>query len=1081
MSRIRWRSIIYLMLGLLAVVLIAAAIIVRLSLPEIIISQAEQNLKDVRVEISEAWYSFPRTIGIKGATLRRKADDSLIAEIKRADVTLDLKTKTIRTIVVKGINLKLREADMELFGARDREDAPNYSVWIRGATIELAGGKGELTAPKFIITDSNLSLEPEPHGLVKLNGTGRNEIFGDFNVTGLLGGKSFGNSLEITVEEAKIDDRMAEFLPGDGAQSWAKMKPSGNVTLRTSINWRPAGAEKESARPDVRWTLQLGNASILPPGFPNPFTNINASVEGDDKSFSVSNATANYGAMKVAFDSTGALQDGILRVLFSGRVRDFEPKPEFATFLTEEGRQAMDNLRINGVADADIDASLYYNPKAKPGEHTFDVDYLYADVNLRNASVNTKWFPYAVDGMSGSFILTLDELLITSPIIGTHGPGTVALSGKFKLSGKGAATDMLIDIKNLPADQDFFAGLEAMSPESKQTIADFNAKGGTISGSFSHHGSFTKDGGRWSVELNVAGLSASYQDFPYALSDIQGKIIIQPGKVTIENFSAWHGEGTVSASGWFKPFEKQDNIFLKIQGTNLLLDKDLSAALPKDLRDTWQDFHPIGKIDAEITLASPSVANEEKDVRVKAVLKDISASIPVGDKWVTLTGISGNVEHYGSFIRLSGIKARAAGGFINLDGTFIQAKDRWVINATVTGENQSLDQIIGFLPNQTAERLQQFGIAGKINIKYLDLDLISVKGKPLDMQYKGTIELTNAQLAIPMAEMAGEAGAEPTENVKWWNIPNRNADIAANLKAGSFKISQITGRMDIEDRGERGMIGSFHLDQMRIINGLVTNVAGTVRRTGAMFYIDDLNGEMYGGRISMAISGATDMLFFTANIRAFGFDVARFANETGVTKERVWGDLRASVHINGERVPAKNGTSTWRLSGMGSVNIDRANLGQTAIVKSIFDYRAFFTGDNATVESATLDFEVQPQRLLVDRLELRGPYVSTRAVGWINYRDNLAVDLYFYRKNRQGILPNIPVIELAGRALSWAIDSIQNQLVVVHVTGTLTKPEISPAVLKNISEQFRRFIILNIREEETTGGKREQQPTPEKR
>ena len=81
---------------------------------------------------------------------------------------------------------------------------------------------------------------------------------------------------------------------------------------------------------------------------------------------------------------------------------------------------------------------------------------------------------------------------------------------------------------------------------------------------------------------------------------------------------------------------------------------------------------------------------------------------------------------------------------------------------------------------------------------------------------------------------------------------------------------------------------------------------------------------------------------------------------------------------------------------------------------------------------------------------------------YVNCRHDMAIDLYFYRKRRGSLLPNIPVIELIGKGLGWVVEKVQNQLVVVHAGGTLTEPEISAILLKDASEKARQYIIFNV-------------------
>ena len=230
-----------------------------------------------------------------------------------------------------------------------------------------------------------------------------------------------------------------------------------------------------------------------------------------------------------------------------------------------------------------------------------------------------------------------------------------------------------------------------------------------------------------------------------------------------------------------------------------------------------------------------------------------------------------------------------------------------------------------------------------------------------------------------------------------------------------------------------------------------------------MIFLEDMRGDMYGGEVRASLKVASDLLFF-GQASASGVDVARLCRETGLTTERVWGDLRASVQLNGERI-AGGKRPAWRLSGNGTLDIDRANLGRTPLVQSILNYRAFFIGEEPVVEQASANFEITSTHLLVDRVTLSGPSVSTRGGGTIEHGNDMKVDLYFYRKSDVSLLPDFILLDPLGKGLNWVAERIQNQLIMVHVGGTLWQPKISPVVLSDVRDQVKSLIIAGVRED----------------
>ena len=1043
----RWRRRLIVLLVLVLVLAVIGVFILHGRLPHIAKGALEKAFP-VLADVGSASFSWPGTITLEDVALSRSSDKSQLCSIKRVVARCRLRDLLaaqveLDSLEIEDVVVSLRRGDDSLLRGTGR--VPDHPIQVKGLSAQIWRDQGAGSRPWLDLSGVAAVLQPQASGCMSIEGSGSSAAMGRFRLTGILGGHVLDSRVTAKFPRVPIGSDIRGMLPKEAADVVAKLEPAGKAELTAEL-FLPRERKKTGAGLDVKWRLSLSGVSLKLPQLSDRITGINATVEGTAKDFVVTDATGSYQSALLSGRAHSLPADDSVGLRIRAHARDLRPAPDIFKLLPPKVRKEVGQLHIgDGRFDLDLELRLPSLRKQSDGSPP-KADFVRADLSLRDCSATPEWFPYKLEKITGKLSIGLDKLVVTSPLVGWHGAGSIKMTGTIGVSKERAYSEVVVEAKNLGVGAGLEKAIGALGPETLKILRSYSLKGGTVDADLNIRGSLAKGAERdWAVRLSFDGCSGAYGRFPYALTGLTGQVDIGPTRVFVKNLTGWHGDATDRISGWADTRRDHNEMNIHVRGTNVLLDDDLAAALPPENRKTWDRFRPSGVADIDVVISTPTRKDAAADTRLNVLLKGCSARAPAGKKWVPLADITGRLEAFGDVVRLTGFTANCLGGRAVIDMTAIETAGLTKLRGDLTGVGLSAEKLIGLLPADAARKTSFLAPSGKVGIGKLSFDVIQRPGEKPDVQYECAGELRDARIAIPMAGVAGGPG---------------------DAQAGRLALSEISGRFDIENERGRAATGTFRLDQVRLLHGTMRNVAGKIKKTGPVFALEDVRGEMYGGRVEASFKGAADLLFFTGHARVIGMDVARLCRETGLTDERVWGNLEGAVQLSGERVVREGKKPVWRLDGSGSFQIDRANLGRTPLVRSIFSYKSFLLGAESVVEGAKLDFEINSRQLDIHKMVLSGPAVRTRGVGTVDYGKDPKLDLYFYRKRKGSLLPNLPVVELIGKGLNWVVEKVQNQIVVVHVTGTLKDPKVSGVVLKDAGEQVRRYIIFNLWEQQ---------------
>ena len=105
------------------------------------------------------------------------------------------------------------------------------------------------------------------------------------------------------------------------------------------------------------------------------------------------------------------------------------------------------------------------------------------------------------------------------------------------------------------------------------------------------------------LNTNIHDGQFSHPSIPYPLTGLSGKVVCDPGGITIEASQAKLGDAVVRLRGKTAGYRYPFDADLKVETVGLMLSNRIAKALPNSLRQGWEKIQPVGRIDinADVT------------------------------------------------------------------------------------------------------------------------------------------------------------------------------------------------------------------------------------------------------------------------------------------------------------------------------------------------------------------------------------------------------------------------------------------------------------------------------------------------
>ena len=221
----------------------------------------------------------------------------------------------------------------------------------------------------------------------------------------------------------------------------------------------------------------------------------------------------------------------------------------------------------------------------------------YCKLKSKGGSILYAKFPYELRNIHGDLEITRKGVVVDE-IVGDHGETAVRLNGEyfFGKTRNERTFDIFIESEEGWLDGDVY---EALNEKFKRVWFQL-----TPSGKCGVKYHFFKKQGldkQYDIDIELKGVEAAYQNFPYPIKDAVGRIHVQKGKVEFFDISSvYEGreiniEGEIAATGSANP-----SFDLNASFKNIPFDNTLRSAFGDRVRGVYDQFEVDGFADANV-------------------------------------------------------------------------------------------------------------------------------------------------------------------------------------------------------------------------------------------------------------------------------------------------------------------------------------------------------------------------------------------------------------------------------------------------------------------------------------------------
>ena len=901
-------------------------------------------------------------------------------------------------------------------------------IQIEQGTITLEVESENLERPlSLVLRDVNLHLVPSGKQQFAIAGTTLVEQAGALRVDGEWNIEQGSWSLEGGIQKLKLETGLLDLatstvpelqqklqkLLNRGAAGAPQVAVAGlEFELTTDVKFRLARWNRES---DLEYKLLLNvlAGQVECSRLPFSLHDLRARLVCDNRQVLIEGLTARNGVTHLAADGKFVRQGPEMPGECQLAVRELTFDPRLRNILSPQLQCLYDDL--HPVGKTDITLALQYDGAE---QWTCATTAL-----IKDATATHVKFPYEIEHINGT--IRNAEGVCELALEGRAGRRPISLVGRVE---RNKLEVFKLAVDDLPIDDKFIVACPA---EVQATLRSLSLRGqGNLRMQFSRPQVST---GKFDMQLSadLRKCVLNFKGFPYALSDLQGRIELSRDRWTFRDLQGIHGTGVVSGRGTFQSHRPTGALELTLNVREADLDKDLQLAMPGSWRTIWDEFSPTGKINSSVQVVwSPGGAPRlvldvdllDAGVAMKSFpfpIDGITGKLTLADSKFQITGFAGH--HDETQIRLKGH------GDFDADGTW----------------RCRLEELF-------VDRLQpdrRFRVALPRGFREV-IESLDPRGNPVS--FSGMLEFRGT--------------GDPRDYVTAaWDI--ETVHTGTHFTAG-VDVENIYGRAFMRGKWDGEHVtseGRIEFDSLWITKYQFTQVLGPVGINGNQLVIGskevaNVDGTTAGSRVEVekrlsarAIDGVftldgiavlDESTSYRVVITMNGGKLERYAQLYLPGGVKLRGVMNGWVELNGR------GTDRQRLNGRGQMQISPAALYELPVIVSIFKILKFLPPDKTAFDYAMVNFDVGNSQFSLRQIDLVGNAMSLRGRGVVRFDGKLDLE-FFSSMGRNQIA--IPIVQqLVGEATKdW---------VGVEVHGTTSDPVPTVKAVPRLDEALKRFL-----------------------
>ena len=812
-----------------------------------------------------------------------------------------------------------------------------------------------------------------------------------------------------------------------------------------------------------RVAVQLNRGRFEHDELPYPLENLRADVVVDRDRLRIKNAAASFA--RAALRCNGLVVDYAtrpevdLRVTAQSLRLDQAMADTFAPML----REHWEKMRPLGTFDADLRFGYSSTAKPKPsspsessaidGDHGSAASTMRPPTSLqdwsvegtvrcRNIDLIPQKFPYPITGIAGS-IDVRHHRLIGNELVGTIGgnrfrcdfdvpmmPDRDPLSvTKIEVDGPLAIDEVLLD---------------ALTPRGESTSKlDAFVRGLDPRGSIHlRSASLSRDAAgepHREFDLEIIDGHLRYDLFPYPIHNVDGRILVRDGVVTLDGFRGTDaGGGVVRCGGSYRlptrpvtspaansafasvPSIEQPNavatedpgvLAMQFEVDRLSMDRRLRDSLPTNVRAVWDAVRPSGILD-QANVRLDRVGSEPVRLHVSARQLDREIrptdglSIQPDSLPYRIDIVGGTAVYDGTEVRIEDLRgmhdrsriAAAAVGRTNEEG-------RWVLAVDLLGGSRIYpdSEFLSSLPSSVRAAARSLQLRGPLNVRGQSQWLL-----PDDSDAEPVVQW---DLVVGLeGNRIGDVG--PVHSLRG-EVSVRGKRDAVNLSAvGNVAIDS----MHVWNQQITAVRGPFRIDDdwLRIGDGVPQRVSDAAAADPSQV-IRVVRGKLFGGELNLDGNVELSSGKFDVELAIGGAQVPEVLADFGHGDQELTGTLSGRTNLQGSllTIDLLRGTGTARVTG--------ANLYELPLIVQMFNSLRITPSKKTAFTDAQVDFTLFADHVTMSDLQLWGDLVSLQGGGTMDGRRHLNLT-FNTRVSPQNALSRLARPLGQSRYTIWTVD-----------------------------------------------------------
>jgi hypothetical protein len=897
---------------------------------------------------------------------------------------------------------------------------------IEDGTIEIFD---PIKNPSGNLTLRNVNLASTPvedagnsqpgTGLRRLQGTFSGDFLRQVTIDGWIDPKGPRWAVQGSVEGLEISPEMREALPADLAP-----QPTALRSLRglAKLSFRASGdlAAKSSCRLEVSGQLTRGR--IDEAWLPQPLTGLSAAFRADNEGFAIENLVAYSGSSTLLvkeFSAHGFDLQGPVRL--DAEVRQLELSQGLRAVLPEPLRDQWDKYAPAGPVHADV--KLTYDGqtwKRRVAVEALDVSLAYYR------------FPYRLRNTTGSLVWHDD--VVSVDLTGYSGNRPVSIRAEVLHPFSEPTLWLTAQCQNLPLDDKLLDALAAVPGKAHDVVSSLNPRG---TADFFWRVAREQPGGPLKKHLLIRlnGCSMKYEEFRYPLSNITGTLEMNGTAGMHDDWWDFYDligandTGRVQCHGHFGPTQHGTELLLRLSGQDVPLEQELRDALPHaKMRELWNDLRLRGMIDLDDVEIRLLAGQERPTVTFRATPQPGTTSIESVRFPYRLDDLRGTLVYRDGEVTIEGFRGRHDN--VSLSATLecrFFSDGGWHLRAGgLSVDRFRLDrEVVSALPDRLKRLVEELKPSGPINLSgTVDMAAGGRPGDPITSQWDLDVILWQGSVdfGVRLENLNGAlklVGAYDGRD--FHSLAELDLD---SLTWKDVQFTQVQGPLWVDD-------------QQVLAGALVHPPGGHPRRP--------ITAQLCGGTLRGSGSitlGATPRYRLQAVLTQA--DLARCAQDLMDGRQDLRGKVFAEIDLGG------TGRSLNGMRAGGVIRLRDADIYELPLMIALLKILSIRDPNRTAFSTADIDFWIEGGHIYLTDIVIQGDAMRLDGSGLMEFDSSIRLTFRALLGPREWQLPPFMT--------RW-LGEASEEILVIHVGGTLGNPERSPEPFPRVNEALRRIQV----------------------